>query len=158
MLIFPPKPQKSGTQNNDKDFLSSKQCKMSRRVFYREFQKVHWQNSQVFIWAFGIFWGRVTISKDGGTAKEIDVNGFESWVTKWPLNQLQTLRFYRTFKLYHWSAIVSSPQTPVQSFDSKNGLQCDGKFQLTHNKTAKLSPSKSFFWRAAIDYLREKWG
>ena len=33
---------------------------------------------------------------------------------------------------------------------SKNGLQCDGEFQLTTRQTAKLSPSKSFF-EAAID-------
>ena len=35
--------------------------------------------------------------------QKIDVNGFESCVTKWALNQLQSLAVYRTFKLYHWS-------------------------------------------------------
>ena len=35
--------------------------------------------------------------------EKIDVNGFESCVTKWPLSQLKLLPFYLTFNCYHWS-------------------------------------------------------
>ena len=60
---------------------------------------------------------------------KIDVNGFESCVTKWAFNQLQSLAVYRTFKLYHWSFSDGARLAP------KNNLQCrdvcvDSSFSL----------------------------